>query len=101
MPTVVFELGSSYSKVGISGECSPRLIIQSLPQEITSVIDQYKERLKVYLLDTFVNNLRIKPKDYSILIIENICLSQNIRAAILETCLIDFQVRTDFSSLGT
>lgn len=93
MPTVVIEFGNCYCKVGIAGEILPRLFLKSeYDVTATNIPLQEKQKLQSYLNDVFVHKLRIKPKEYGLLIVDNLNSSFTFRSSVVEICLADLQV---------
>ena len=93
MKTIVVEFGSVYIRGGFANETSPRFITESL--NILNINDS--QRLTIKLVDLFqrifVEKLVVKPKDYSILIIEKLSFSRLFRDTLLTILFREFQVR--------
>ena len=91
----MIEFGSLYLRVGLSGESSPRYIINNdinLQQN-----DDLYLTIKLHELfhKIFVSLLQIKSKFCSVLIVEKFLATKYLRNTILTVLLKDFQVRLD------
>jgi actin-related protein len=84
---VVFEFSSEILCVGFSGEHVPRLLTQS------SVMCLDNEAvLRETIRKIFIDILLVKPKDYSVLLIENIFIKSETRDQLINILFREFQV---------
>lgn len=94
---VVLEIGSSYVRGGIAGECVPRFVIptpfSSLHNNILTVAEVRMNCLEGARL-IFLEYLQIRSKDCNLLVIENLASNSLFREQLFNVLLNEMQVQS-------
>jgi actin-related protein len=96
-PTLVIELGSSLLRVGFAGEAVPRFIIpiSTFPGLINDIDCKVPGRVRKMYTEffqfLFLEYLKVKAKDYRVLVIEKFFTPKLHRDSILTSLLKDVQ----------
>ena len=90
--TIVVEFGSRFVRAGFASEANPRFITNS--SGILEITDTQTLNIKLVELFQiiFINKLVVKPKEYSVLIVEKLSCRRLFRNFLLTILFTEFQV---------
>jgi actin-related protein len=93
--TIVIDFGSKFVRCGFSGEICPRFIFENKLNAFFTNDGGNKEELLRQTFDFFhlcFSALHVKPKEYRVLLIENLFLKKLARDILITVLLRDLQV---------